>query len=361
MINFCTLFDSNYLTRGLALYESLCRACPRFQLYVIAFDDNCFDYLSKSKLPFLTAIRLQDFEDNELLSVKPTRTAAEYCWTCTPAVILYCLEKFSLPSCTYLDADMIFFNDPQILLDELGKDSVLITEHRYTREYDVALTNGIYCVQFVYFKNDDAGLYVLRWWRERCLEWCYDYMEDDKFGDQKYLDDWTTRFKGVHILQNPGGGVAPWNVQKYSFAEVNREIFLSEEKNSNSYPLVFFHFHGLKFFSDQMVSCTAPLYEISLKIKELFYFPYISKLLAIEEGLKLNGIHFNPNGGKAAAPGKLNVFFYFMKERLWLISKKRISPLNLKKFDFTLYYHFYPIKQFKLIIDGIPYRPENIY
>ncbi len=346
MINFCTLFDSNYLTRGLALYESLSRVCPAFQLYVIAFDDNCFDYLSKSEIPFLTPIKLQDFEDKELLRIKPTRTAAEYCWTCTPAVILYCLEKFSLPSCTYLDADMIFYDDPQLLLDELGTNSVLITEHRYTTEYDVALTNGIYCVQFVYFKNDDAGLTALRWWRDRCLEWCYDHMEDNKFGDQKYLDDWTIRFKGVHVLQHPGGGVAPWNVQKYSFTETNHKIFLSEEENSKSYPLVFFHFHGLKFFSDQMVSCTATLYAISLKIKELLYFPYISKLLAIEKGLKQNGIYFNPHGGKETAPAKLNVFFYFIKERLWLISKRRISPFNLKKFDFPLYYHFYPLNQF---------------
>jgi hypothetical protein len=355
MINFCTLFDSNYLTRGLALYESLCRVCPAFQLYIIAFDDNCFEYLSESKLPFLTPITLRDFEDKELLGIKSTRTAAEYCWTCTPSVILYCLQKFSLPSCTYLDADMIFYQDPQILLNEVGTDSVLITEHRYTREYNVALTHGIYCVQFVYFKNDDAGLSILRWWRDRCLEWCYNYREDNKFGDQKYLDDWTTRFKGVHVLQHPGGGVAPWNVQQYSFEGRNGKIYLSAEGSSMSYPLVFFHFHGLKFYSNQMVSCTATLYEISMKVKEILYFPYITELLAIEKDLKQSGIHFNPNGARIIAPDKWKVFFYFIKERLWLVAKRRISPLNLRKFDFTAYYHFYRFSQFKLIKDGIPY------
>ena len=251
MINFCTLFDSNYLTRGLALHESLFKVCPSFHLYVIAFDIDCYEFLLNSMLPFLTPISLNDFENEELLRIKTIRTAAEYCWTCTPSAIVYCLDTFNLPSCTYLDADMIFYQDPHILLEELGFNSVLISEHSYTKEYDVSLTHGIYCVQFMYFKKDDTGLAVLYWWRDRCIEWCFNYMEDNKFGDQKYLDDWTTRFIGVHVLQHRGGGVAPWNIQQYSLSDKSQEVYLTNRKNSTEYPLVFYHFHGLKFFSDQ--------------------------------------------------------------------------------------------------------------
>jgi hypothetical protein len=125
MINFCTLFDSNYLSRGLALYQSL-QNVSSFHLYVVAFDDKCYDYLKNASLPDLTVISLNEFEDESLLKIKNGRSVAEYCWTCTSSVILYCLKKYGLPSCTYLDADMLFYSDPQILLDEMGSNSILI-------------------------------------------------------------------------------------------------------------------------------------------------------------------------------------------------------------------------------------------
>lgn len=162
-------------------------------------------------------VSLHQFEDSELLRVKPTRTAAEYCWTSTASTILYSINTFGLQNCTYIDADMCFYSDPAALIDEMGENSVLITDHRYTAQYDQSVTSGKYCVQFVTFKNTKEGLAVLNWWRNACIEWCYNRVEEGKFGDQKYLDCWTTQFNGVHELKHLGGGVAPWNVQQYTF------------------------------------------------------------------------------------------------------------------------------------------------
>lgn len=53
---------------------------------------------------------------------------------------------------------------------------------------------------------------------------CVMQLENGKFGDQKYLDDWTARFKDVHVLQHLGGGIAPWNVQQYTFQKENDRI-----------------------------------------------------------------------------------------------------------------------------------------
>ena len=219
--NYCTLFDSGYLSRGLTMYESLERNSKNFHLYIFAFDKKSYDMLKKLNLKNVTVISLKQFEDRELLKIKPTRTRSEYCWTCTSSTILYILKNYNVANCTYLDADIFFFNDPAILIEEMEKNSVLITKHRYTKKYDQSKKSGIYCVQFITFKKDELGLKVLKWWRNACLNWCYDRREGGKFGDQKYLDDWTKRFEGIHVLKNLGGGVAPWNIQQYRIFKKN--------------------------------------------------------------------------------------------------------------------------------------------
>jgi hypothetical protein len=344
MINFCTLFNANYLTRGLALYESLQAVCPSFHLYVVAFDDDCYKYLANNNFPNLTAISLSEFEDEELLSIKSTRSSAEYCWTCTPSVILYCIKKFNLSSCTYIDADMIFYHDPLILFNEMEGRSILLTEHRYTREYDQSQRNGRYCVQFMYFKNDERGMIALQWWRERCLEWCYARLEDGKFGDQKYLDDWLERFQGVHVLQHQGGGVAPWNLQQFIFFNKNNKLFIRDKINGAEEPLVFFHFHGLKFYENEMVSCSGTLYEMDKRVKELVYFPYIQKLMLLKQELETQNVVFNTDGARSSSPKKFKVFVEFMKERLVLYKLGNITPAKLKLTQFHQHNHFHHLK-----------------
>jgi len=67
MYNFCTLFDTNYLSRGVALYRSLENVCEDFHLYIFAFDNTCLDILNKMNLNKATIISLKEFEDDKLL------------------------------------------------------------------------------------------------------------------------------------------------------------------------------------------------------------------------------------------------------------------------------------------------------
>ena len=346
MINFCTLFDSNYLSRGLALYDSL-QKVSSFHLYVVAFDEKCYNYLKKASLPDLTVISLKEFEDKALLKVKDGRSVAEYCWTCTSSVILYCLKKYDLSSCTYIDADMLFYSDPQILLDEMGSNSILICKHGYTKDYDVSATHGIYCVEFVCFKNTEDGLKALIWWREKCLEWCYDRLEDGKFGDQKYLDDWPVRFSSVHVLEHPGGGIAPWNVQQFEFSRSENKIYLKKKVDQMNYPVVFFHFHGLKFYTNRFVSFCGAIYELNKIVNEVFYFPYVKTLLQIEKDLRTKAVSFNVSGARIDTPNKRKVFVEFLKDFGSMVLKGKASPLKPRNYNFKMHYHFYQLDRFK--------------
>lgn len=255
--------------------ESLFDSDPDCFLYVIAFDSLCESVLRDWGHPRLKVIALADFEDERLLSVKPSRTAAEYCWTCTPVSIEYCLNEYGLDHCTYVDADLFFFSSPRPLIDEMGERSVLITEHRYTRGYDQSKVSGVYCVQFITFKADQCGVDALTWWRDACLDWCYARPEDGRFGDQKYLDDWPERFESVHVLQHLGGGVAPWNVQQYDVEESEGDLYI--RSGSELFPLVFYHFHHITFLKSGRLHYGH--YPLNYSQKKLIYRTYCNVLM----------------------------------------------------------------------------------
>ncbi|MBI5231283.1 MAG: hypothetical protein HY876_03860 [Coriobacteriales bacterium] len=239
MRHFCTLFDSNYLLKGLALYESLTRHADDFHLWVLCMDDEALDLLGRLGLEHATLIPLGDFEDPSLAAVKGDRSRGEYCWTCTPSLPLYVLRTSpEIDIITYLDADLYFFSDADAIFEEFGDASIGLVEHRYSSALAVmAETHGIYNVECMVFRNDAEGVKALEWWRERCIEWCYNRVEDGKFGDQKYLDDWPERFSGVRVLRGKGVGLAPWNIAEHRI-EASAEALLVDGE-----PLVFYHFH----------------------------------------------------------------------------------------------------------------------
>ena len=329
MYNFCTLFDSNYLSRGLAMYESLSRHCKDFHLYVFAFDSKTFEVLRKFNLSNTTIISLDQFEDKELLKVKKERSKVEYLWTCSSSIILYVLENYKVDNCTYLDADIYFFNSPNGLIDEVGNNSVIITKHRYTLKYDQSTTSGIYCVQFVFFRNDETGIKVLRWWRDTCIKWCYITTESGRFGDQKYLDDWPERFRGVHVLQHLGGGLAPWNIQQYDFYLKYTQLFGRENKTKKEFEVIFYHFHGLKFLNNNKVDLGG--YEISKNVINTFYKPYLKHVEKIKRDILSIDNSFDPHG-TVRIKKNLKTIPRYIKRRIIGVIKSNYNIYNISSF-----------------------------
>lgn len=280
MINFCTLFDSNYLVKGLVMYQSLLKTCPNFHLYILAFDDLLNRTLVDMRLPHVTVISLENFEDDELITVKPCRTAVEYMWTATPSIILYCITKYELEHCTYIDADLCFFSNPSVLIEEMGDNDVLITPHRYSEKYDQTLTSGKYCVQFNTFKNTKNGLNILKEWRADCINWCFNRYEDGKRGDQMYLDSWNVKYEGVYESKHLGGGVAPWNMQQYVFTKHKAKIRGKEIVTNNEFDLVFFHFHYIFSFKKYFFrEFNFEIYDLPISVRKIIYIPYLKELI----------------------------------------------------------------------------------
>ena len=272
---FCTLFDSNYLVKAVAMHHSLLSVCEEFHLTAFCFDDEAKRLVDRLGLPRLSSVSLAELEsfDPELRSVRPGRTPTEYCWTATPALPRFVLaNRPDVAEVTYLDADLLFFADPEPLFEEMGDASVLITPHRYAPECAHLEVNGIYNVQFLVFRRDDLGTKALEWWHDRCIEWCYYRLEDGKLGDQKYLDDWPQRFQGVHVLRHLGGGLAPWNATQYEVGEREGQVWVDDD------PLVFFHFHRVQLREPGGHAWQPPGFSVPDSVRDLVYTPYLQAL-----------------------------------------------------------------------------------
>jgi hypothetical protein len=274
---FCTLFDSNYLIKAVAMYRSLERSCPSFHLTACCFDELAERMLPRLGLERMSVIPVRELEahDAALLGVKSDRSAIEYYLTATPALPLFILEaRPELDEITYLDADLLFFADPEPLFEEMRDASVMITPHRFSPEYAQNEMNGIYNVQFMTFRRDERGMTALRWWHDRCIEWCYYRFEDGKLGDQKYLDDWPERFQGVHVLQHTGGGLAPWNASQYRVWADGGRIFVDQQS------LVFFHYHRVRMRRNDKHDSHPPGYHVPWRTRRIIFPPYLRALEA---------------------------------------------------------------------------------
>jgi hypothetical protein len=242
VIHYCTYFDRNYLTRAVALHRSLVRHSPPFTLWALCFDDDAYAALEALQLEGVEPIRLAEFEaaDPELVEVKGSRSTVEYYFTSTPSLPLHVMRGHSdVELITYLDADLLFYSSPQPIFDELGTGSVLIVPHRFPEHLRHLEVHGVHNVGLLSFRNDPKGRALLERWREQCLEWCFDRVEDGRFADQRYLDAWPGR-SGVVILQHPGAGLAPWNFMNY------RIDLGTEPPRVDGRPLIFYHFQGVK-------------------------------------------------------------------------------------------------------------------
>ncbi len=282
---YCTYFDHNYLSRGLALYHSLQRHAPGARLWVLCLSEECHRTLTALGLPNLVFRSLAEFEaeDPEVAATRSTRSTIEYYFTCTPAWMRFVLSnEADAEWVTYLDGDLFFFESPEAIYRELRDASVAIIPHRYPAAIARLRKFGTYNVGWVGARNDPDGIAVINWWRKKCIEWCYDVVDGDRFADQGYLDAFPGLSPRVKVIENIGANLAPWNVGNYRIDFRDNRVMIEATQ-----PLIFFHFQGVKkglgwFIFSSHRQYSAPL---SGAVRRHVYKPYIDELLEIERAV----------------------------------------------------------------------------
>lgn len=271
MINLCTYFDSNYLGRATACYDSLMKF-GNFTLYCLCFDEKAYKaFKDKKNVVAILPSELESYRP-ALLSVKPQRSAKEYYATTTSVFPQLLFDKFKISSVFYTDADMAFWSDPNEMTNIFGNKSLMVSAH----ENKVAHAAGYFNVGVLGYRNDRRCIKFLKWWEDRCMEWCEWAAPKRGFcADQGYLNviqDEPKKFKGTLICPNPGVNLGPWNLAMHKISKKGDKLLVDDKHN-----LICYHYHG---YDDKVLNNTG--WNITAENKNLLYIPYRNMLRGVK-------------------------------------------------------------------------------
>lgn len=259
------------------MMESLLAVEKNAVIYVLCMDKLCKDILDQWFSSRVITISLEEFEDDELLSVKSRRSKGEYCWTCTAKLIKYVISHYGCEMCTYVDSDLFFYSSPQPLFDEMieSGSEVQVVPHRFPPTlsgYYQEKKNGSNCVQFNTFSSSDQSMALLDKWIGQCIQDC----SVENTGDQKYTSEWNN-LSFVNVSGHHGAGIAPWNLTRYQY--VDKETVL-DYYNHKQYSIIFYHFQNIVYISRYIVKVMPKLqyWRIDNKLMNFFYIDYLVKI-----------------------------------------------------------------------------------
>lgn len=271
MINFCTYFDKNYLSKFLSLKNSLDKFNFEYTFYALCLDDYSITFFKKNNFENIIIISLNDIEDEykNLLEVKINREKIEYYFTLTPFLPRYLSKKKNIKQISYLDSDFYFFQSPEKIINRNIDASVILIQQNVSDKY------GKYNVGWIYFNFDlEETANIIEIWSSQCLKKCTDIPSKGYYADQKYLDTWIENLKFSRVLQPEYSCLSPWDSN------------ISLKKNKDT--MIAFHFHGLEinenYFSSGFHKYNKKNDE---EIIERIYKPYIQNIILIEKKYNL--------------------------------------------------------------------------
>lgn len=239
-MNFCTFFDSNYINKGLSCYDSLIKYSPDSILYVLSLDEIV--YKTVFPLKNVIIITIQELENYYpfVCKAKQDRNLKEYYLTLKPLLPLFVFDKYSSDLLFYVDSDMFFWSDPEEIINIMGNNSIMASDHNLVPVYPAGRFNA----GFLGYRNDKNCRSFLEWWRDRCIEWCkWKTISPGKCGDQGYLNILydSDLFSGFISCPHPGINLGPWKIAKHTITENNGKLQVDGKFN-----LICYHFHEFK-------------------------------------------------------------------------------------------------------------------
>lgn len=270
-LSFCTLTTLEYLPKCLALLSSIEKHTDSFHLWICCMDIATYEILSKMQLRNVTVLALSEIENESLRSVKGVRKEYEYCWTLKAPLLLHIFENYKdVESLLYVDSDVFLFSSPERCFELTNRHPVLLTCHNFSQSFKhLYKKKGRINAGIIGFKRCSTAVRYLKWWKRKCIEWCYDVVLEGKFADQKYLEEFIKPSGGAYVEESIGMNAAVWNVKD---AEVRvKDGSLQIDGNQ----LVFYHFSSFLVLNvNEFDLWRWDNLGIGDSKKELIYIPY---------------------------------------------------------------------------------------
>lgn len=268
----------------------------RIKWTILTLDNESADFMLKNSTINIKILTLKSIKDEELKKLVEVRPWNELCWTSASCLLRLVNNgaRFGEIS-AYIDADCFFFQDiTEMFLPLFHGQTIAVHEHRFSRDrlnwlaksgrFNVGVVGGVKGTEF-----DDC----INRWRLQVLESCIVDQRNGKCGDQTYLNEWPDLYKKLVILDEPGVGLAPWNINNYVISQKDKVIYVDDKK------LFFYHFHALQFFvfkSKIVIFEAAAGYMLSNESTKIIYQRYVetlinSKAYTKEFGLRVKGLY----------------------------------------------------------------------
>jgi hypothetical protein len=283
----CTLFDKGFLQRGVALINSLNEhEDVDLDFKILCLDDISANAVRELQMKNIEVLLLEDILEPKLIKAQQNRSWREFCWTLPACLLKYLIVERSIQGkLFYVDSDCFFFSSPRqmfALLDE--GNEIVVHEHRFSPDrvswqatsgrFNVGVVGGLIPGQFEE---------CVERWSAQVLDECVLDPENGKCGDQTYLDEWPELYSKLHIMEDKGIGVAPWNMNSYQLRAKNNVVFVDRTV------LVFFHFSRFQIFFERLgfiVYTCAGGYDVTPAYRKLVYRRYAKALLKASKDIR---------------------------------------------------------------------------
>lgn len=242
-MDFVVMFDMNFVAEGCVCVSSILKYGPHSRVFVLNLD-RMMEHVVPRMLPDKRVVNISlttlEARYPRIAITRSSRPWAPYTQSLKPFLPEYIFDTFGSKTLTYVDSDMLFWGQCEEVDREMGGNSFMVT----SREQEPPLQCGSFNGGCFSCRNDQQCRAFLKWWQERCIEWClWRVGPDGKFGEEGYLNIIRTdphKFAGTYVSRHPGINLAPWNIKRHRL-DKDSGMFVVD----CSVPLVCYHYQGM--------------------------------------------------------------------------------------------------------------------